>query len=1020
MRTLFLIVLLAFTFTLSSQVIGRAPVYKIQGNPNVILGLDNQDGYYESTLAYDITGEVWYDYRNDRTPRWQPLMEKVMFYFKDGSTQQVGFKDTVVLNYFQQIKDLEARLDTFSVFDTKLYSSGSTYTADKKIADITLQIPTTDDTLQLSNTLSNLCIRADYQHSNNTWAIYSPDRLLVTNYGVQEYYTIQPYEIVCLTAIGEYYKLESNIAIPEDYTLTYESSLIGLNTSLGTYGANYFSRSNKTSHGSISTGFISWGNNTRTFLTDSWVSHRGLLEADVMTIAPGVTFTTASKRLTQDKKFSIGDKVTFSMYIKMDTTGVPDQYVALYNLRLVNVNGGGVASNTLYATGPKDTLYAKDYLVWKRISYTFTITQDMLGVSDYAQLSFSVSCLNTGLKISWDSWQIEEVEVASYYKATLDNATHYIPDNSPSVFLPSLSDGKLDMSKVINPPVDGSDFLEASIAYAYSSKKANQIVLPPYLVLTREVKIPEEFSIIGAGNYSTVVVELADTTQPAFTFENIASFAYTKGQSIRNISFVVKSNVNAVIDMNNGLNVKVENCKFSAIGYNVKHAIIVGRNNASDASILSYINNVNISDGFQVGVYYTKCGNLHFISNSVISRVGTAIKIERIGSLDVFNLDSESCDNYNLDMSETTLLANRVSFTNSYFESMDILVANTDLLEFEKCFISYSGVNLVIPSSINNFIFKSNEVNSWPGITRLGSTFLTIVNNSFDNSSEITALQQFRNKENVYIKNNTSETSYSPFSYEQRTNVSEFIGGYGKFKNLIVEDTVYTSGLYFKDVIQNLTPRSDSINAGATGSFVVVESNYELAPDGSLTADLVRCIASTPGAINLSGAALPLITPILEGENGVLSFWAKNYSDTQVTLFWKTSGNVLYQVRVPANSDWTQYVYVIRNRVAPSFTSYTFEYNESVGDSISLWGLQINKGTIPLKYVKTTTTGINTTQDTRVFNDMRFLGEAYFEDKTFLLSVPTFPSTGAATGLGIGELFKVTNGDGTSTIHIKD
>ena len=55
------------------SIIGRAMVYRVDSDPNLIPGLSIQDSYYESFLAQDTVTGIWYDYlENAVGNKWQP------------------------------------------------------------------------------------------------------------------------------------------------------------------------------------------------------------------------------------------------------------------------------------------------------------------------------------------------------------------------------------------------------------------------------------------------------------------------------------------------------------------------------------------------------------------------------------------------------------------------------------------------------------------------------------------------------------------------------------------------------------------------------------------------------------------------------------------------------------------------------------------------------------------------------------------------------------------------------------
>jgi hypothetical protein len=70
----YILIFLALFLTLTSytqSITGRAMVYRVDSDPNLIPGLDVQDTYYESFLAQDTTTGMWWDYLESRGTTWE-------------------------------------------------------------------------------------------------------------------------------------------------------------------------------------------------------------------------------------------------------------------------------------------------------------------------------------------------------------------------------------------------------------------------------------------------------------------------------------------------------------------------------------------------------------------------------------------------------------------------------------------------------------------------------------------------------------------------------------------------------------------------------------------------------------------------------------------------------------------------------------------------------------------------------------------------------------------------------------
>jgi hypothetical protein len=74
MRNILTLIFILVSLTINAQVVGKTTVLKVNGNPNLVVGLEDQTGYYESVLAQDTLTGLWYDWKAGRVPVWNLFM----------------------------------------------------------------------------------------------------------------------------------------------------------------------------------------------------------------------------------------------------------------------------------------------------------------------------------------------------------------------------------------------------------------------------------------------------------------------------------------------------------------------------------------------------------------------------------------------------------------------------------------------------------------------------------------------------------------------------------------------------------------------------------------------------------------------------------------------------------------------------------------------------------------------------------------------------------------------------------
>lgn len=118
MRNILTLIFILASLTINAQVVGKTTVLKVNGNPNLVVGLEDQTGYYESTLAQDTSSGLWYDWKAGRVPVWQETHTAA-------NTSAVPFGAITGTNLEQQIQQVYAAIPLTNITSNVYYVSKS-------------------------------------------------------------------------------------------------------------------------------------------------------------------------------------------------------------------------------------------------------------------------------------------------------------------------------------------------------------------------------------------------------------------------------------------------------------------------------------------------------------------------------------------------------------------------------------------------------------------------------------------------------------------------------------------------------------------------------------------------------------------------------------------------------------------------------------------------------------------------------------------------------------------------------
>ena len=146
----------------------------------------------------------------------------------------------------------------------------------------------------------------------------------------------------------------------------------------------------------------------------------------------------------------------------------------------------------------------------------------------------------------------------------------------------------------------------------------------------------------------------------------------------------------------------------------------------------------------------------------------------------------------------------------------------------------------------------------------------------------------------------------------------------------------------------NLISRSQDLNESPwSGSETIVTPNAEIAPDGSMTADLVELHSGSTRRTQTSISVEPntLYT---------LSFYVKNIDVDIVSTFVTATAIQLegYGDKLVVG-EWVRVTRTFLTGSEDTSTTFQITRNGTVGTSLYIWGVQIEKGEYPTNYIPT-------------------------------------------------------------------
>jgi hypothetical protein len=170
-------------------------------------------------------------------------------------------------------------------------------------------------------------------------------------------------------------------------------------------------------------------------------------------------------------------------------------------------------------------------------------------------------------------------------------------------------------------------------------------------------------------------------------------------------------------------------------------------------------------------------------------------------------------------------------------------------------------------------------------------------------------------------------------------------------------------GTEFPPGATNLALRSEEFDnaywgkaSGGTGSVPVVTANNAIAPDGTMTADLIYFNRGAGNTVNDNSQLASSVFATISGLNYTGSIWLKaaTPSDVGKQLAFRGVANVAYGV-VTITSDWVRY----ERTETETDTSGAFQlasrgtFSNGNEVSVHIWGAQVETGSVATSYIKT-------------------------------------------------------------------
>jgi hypothetical protein len=180
------------------------------------------------------------------------------------------------------------------------------------------------------------------------------------------------------------------------------------------------------------------------------------------------------------------------------------------------------------------------------------------------------------------------------------------------------------------------------------------------------------------------------------------------------------------------------------------------------------------------------------------------------------------------------------------------------------------------------------------------------------------------------------------------------------FEGVTMSDSLFLSNVVLEGKLENLSNLSDSIGLDQTTVNIATFNNTVIAPDGTLTADLIVGLSTVTSTYVQDKN---LIENVIVGEPYTISVWLKGISSSNPSinftprLGFNVTGGPSPSFIVTSN-EWVRYEKTVFATVSSSVIS--IRCNDVIPqDSIAVWGFQVNKGYHATSLINTTTTGID-------------------------------------------------------------
>jgi len=542
-----------------------------------------------------------------------------------------------------------------------------------------------------------------------------------------------------------------------------------------------------------------------------------------------------------------------------------------------------------------------------------------------------------------------------------------------------IKDDKLDLTGIFKNGytndryTDDAPFIQSAINFCANGERCREVILPKDVFyirtpieLKRGVMLSGEYpsfrelsSLQDIEKLSTMIyVDLLDTTKYVFTCLPSPPLEVEDETGMQNIQLRLLSKARGYLKTT-----EITSCRWNYLTFSTQGTGRVTENgiwvSVAGASDNHYNNfkNVSASVGDKIALRYSG-GIANLFTNCLFVGQGAGIVIDG----GTFNGNQIS-----LEGSKNGIIQNQGNnFINGlYTESTAIAGGNV---------IRVNGGNLVIQNSI--FQIENTATDTMFNLVGGG---IVIQNSAIRTPATLSIKPAFNS---VFFGNTTStEPLFDLFSFSDITTSRVIISGNGKTfsgqqqnrnlqSNVIDIDgkternalfnSIVCDGLFFSNATwrgrrENLISNSEVSTGG--DAFFNIQSNTVIAPDGTLTADLVRVTS------NISSTFFQERTAIRNFQLNrpyTISVFLKDMKVAGKSKVYPVARAGVLGTNVDLNKitkNWDRYDQTIYgSQVSDIFV--TRLNNLTSGDSIAIWGFQVNDGFAPLSYTKTTSTGI--------------------------------------------------------------